>query len=600
MSAAGDPGTPGFDLRPGAPRPRRGRRLLRPGQTPLMAALETGRLRLTVAMGVFCLGFLAVSAKLVDATVLNGGDRVAGISALPHQVQRADIVDRNGVPLATSLATQSLYADPKFILNAKTVARRLVGVLPDLDVKDVEAKLSNPKARFLWIKRHLTPQQAYAVYQLGEPGLEFQPEERRIYPNGSLTSHVLGFTDIDNNGLAGVEKGLEPVITTQKEPVVLSLDVRLQHLMRTELAKAVTKFSAIGGSGMIMNVKTGEVLAMVSLPDFDPADVGNATDDQRFNRNTLGVYEMGSTFKIFNTSMALESGLVTLTDKFDATKPVRYGRFTIDDFKPHRGWMTVADILKFSSNVGSVRVIQTVGTARQQDYMRRLGFLEPPKLEVSDIGAPIVPKQWKEINAMTIAFGHGISVTPLHLITGVSAVLSGGHLHQPTLLKRPDGRPISDVQIISEKTSREMRQLLRYVVTASLGLAEAKGYLPMGKSGTAEKPVGHRYSKTARRSLFVGAFPATDPVYSIMVIVDEPKPIPETHGYATGGWVSAPVFGAVVQQMAPLLGMPPLDENDPAIQQATDLSLNPDAHKPSSLSSADGSTLASFSADDHR
>lgn len=579
---------------------RRGRRVLRPGQTPLMAALETGRIRLMVAIAVFGLGFLTVAGGLVNATVLNVAERSTNASSIPAPKRRADLLDRNGVPLATSLTTYSLFADPKFVFDPKNAARRLAEVLPDLDPKDVEQRLSNPKARFVWIKRHLTPQQQYAVHELGEPGLDFQTEERRLYPNGALTSHVIGFTSVDNEGLAGVEKGLDDVITGQREPVVLSLDVRLQHILHRELSATVAKFSALGGSAMIMDVRTGEVLAMVSLPDFDPQNVGSATDDQRFNRNTLGVYEMGSTFKIFNTALALDSGTVSLTDKFDATKPVRFGRFTIDDFKPKRGWMTVYDILKNSSNVGSVRVIQTVGVARQQEFMKKLGFLQKPSLEVSDIGAPIYPHNWREINAMTIAFGHGISVTPVHLITGVAAVFNGGHLRQATLLRRPEGRPIAETQILSAQTSKEMRQLMREVVASgALGLAEAKGYLPGGKSGTAEKSVGKRYSKNARRSLFVGAFPMTAPQYAVMVMVDEPQPIKETHGYATGGWVAAPVFGTVVRQMAPLLNIPPVDEDDPAIQHALQLDLAPH-DSPASETPPEGSTFASFSADRRR
>jgi cell division protein FtsI (penicillin-binding protein 3) len=344
----------------------------------------------------------------------------------------------------------------------------------------------------------------------------------------------------------------------------LTLDLRVQHAMRAELARAMGRFSAIGAAGIVMDVTNGEVLALVSLPDFDPNDATAIDDRARFNRATLGVYEMGSTFKIFTTAMALDSGKVTLNGGYDATKPIRIARFVIRDFHAKRRWLSVPEIFMYSSNIGTVKMALDVGIAEQRAFMGRLGLLRASPVELSEVGQPLVPAKWREVNAMTISFGHGLAVSPMQLAGGVAAIVNGGVLYPPTLRKRPAGEPLVGVRVISERTSEQMRRLMRLVVSKGTGRkAAAKGYLVGGKTGTSEKVVGRRYRAKALMSSFVGAFPMTAPRYVVFAMLDEPTGTLETQNYATGGWVAAPVVGAVISRIGPLLGVRPIDEEAP-------------------------------------
>lgn len=543
--------------------------------SPVGSALEQGRARLVVLMAVFTLGFGAVGAKLVGATVHFGDGTEAGgakVAAAKPLTNRADIVDRNGVLLATSLHTASLHADPKLILDAEEAARLLVQHLPELDYKTLLADLKSDK-RFVWVKRNLSPRQQQEIFRLGIPGLGFQTEDRRVYPQGPLAAHVVGFAGIDNNGLMGIEQAFDTRLKESDEPLRLSIDVRLQHVMRRQLLDTMAEFSAIGAAGMVMDIHTGEILSMVSVPDFDPHAPPPPQEEQdtdpRFNRNTLGVYEMGSTFKIFNTAMALESGHVRLADSFDATRPIRIGRFTISDFHPENKWMDVAEVFRVSSNIGSVKMAMEVGPAAQKDFMTKLGFLKPAKLEIPEIGWPIVPNPWREVNMMTISFGHGMSVSPVHLVGAVSGVVNGGVMHPATLMKVDDPAHVQGERIISQKTSDTMRKLMRLVVTeGTASKANTPGYVVGGKTGTADKVKGHTYARGARVSSMVAAFPINDPRYVVYVMVDEPKGTKKTFGYATAGWVAAPAIGSIVAQIGPLLGVKPQDNESPQVVQA--------------------------------
>ncbi len=536
------------------------------------SALEQSRSRLLVTAAVVTLAFTAIAARLVDATVLTTAaeprqTQAADVTTSP--VSRADILDRNGNVLATTLATASLYADPKLVIDADDAARKLAGALPDLDPKDLREKLSGDK-RFVWIKRTLTPSQHYQVHRLGIPGVYFQREERRFYPNSNLASHVVGFTDVDSKGLAGIERRFDQRLRSDAEPLRLSIDMRVQHVLKKEMTAAVTEFQALGAAGMVYDVRNGEVIGMVSLPDFDPHNPTGLDENTLFNRNTLGVYEMGSTFKIFNSAMALESGRVRLNDSFDATHSIKVGRFTISDFHGKHRWMTVAEIFQYSSNIGSVRMAMAAGIPTQRAFMTALGFTRPTPVELPENGWPLVPNPWREINAMTISFGHGISVSPMHTVAATAAVINGGVLHPPTLLKRPAGEEVPGTRVVSEATSNAMRKLMRLVVAGGTAkAASVPGYVVGGKTGTAEKQKGRSYSRNARLSSFVGAFPMHDPRYVVFVMVDEPKGNKRTHGYATGGWVAAPAVGAVVRQIGPLLGVPAVDETAPEILTAT-------------------------------
>ncbi|WP_245613237.1 peptidoglycan D,D-transpeptidase FtsI family protein [Skermanella stibiiresistens] len=549
-------------------------------------ALEQARGRLMVTVAVFALAFAAVGVKLVDATVMSqGGDTGLAQAASAHAIpaSRADIIDRNGVLLASSLATASLHADPKLVINPVEATQKLVSVLTDLDYQDTLSKLRSDK-RFVWLRRNLSPREHYEVNRLGIPGLYFQREERRVYPNANLTAHVVGFTGIDNNGLMGIEQSFDSRLRSSSEPVQLSLDVRLQHLVKRELQASVDEFQGLGGAGMIMDVKTGEILAMVSLPDFDPHAPTN-DENARFNRNTLGVYEMGSTFKIFNSALALDSGKIRMGDSFDATKSIRVGRFSISDSHGKNRWLTVPEIFKYSSNIGSVRMALEVGTPAQRALMERFGLLKRSPVELPEVGTPMVPHPWRDVSTMTIAFGHGLSVSPVQMTSAVSAAINGGVLHPATLLKRAPGTEIPGQRVISPQTSDQIRRLMRLVVTEGTGSsAAAPGYLVGGKTGTAEKVSGRGgYAKKALLSSFVAAFPINDPRYLVMVMIDEPKGNKRTFGYATAGWVAAPLAGRVIKQVGPLLGINPIDENRPDIRNATEIHLAPR-----------GSTLASY------
>jgi cell division protein FtsI (penicillin-binding protein 3) len=554
------------------------------------AALEQGRSRLVVTAAMFALAFAAVGLGLVDATVLRRGTEPGIAQAQPAgllQASRADIVDRNGVVLATSLASASLYADPQLVIDPVEAAEKLTAALPDLDYDSLVRDLASDK-RFVWIKRKLTPREQYVVNRLGIPGVAFQREERRVYPLGPLASHVVGFTGIDNNGLMGIEQSFDQALRGTPEPLALSLDMRVQHLMRRELQAAIDEFSGIGGAGIVMDLETGELLAMVSLPDFDPNAPMNLDENTRFNRTSLGVYEMGSTFKIFNSALAFESGKIGLASSFDATHPIRVGRHTIGDFRGKNRWLTVPEIFMYSSNIGSVRMVLEVGTEAQKALLGKLGLLSRPSIEIPEIGTPMVPNPWREVNTMTISFGHGLSVSPLQLVAAAGAIINGGVLRQPTLLRRDPGEPVLGERVVSPQTSSMMRRMLRLVVTdGSAGSAAVPGYVVGGKTGTAEKITGRSYNQKSRISSFLGAFPMHDPKYLVMVMVDEPKGTARTHGFATGGWVAAPAAGRIIAQLGPMLGIEPVDENRPDIRQAVDLFATP-------ATTPGGSTLASY------
>lgn len=537
------------------------------GQTK--QAIETGRNRLMVLGAVFSFCFLALGLRLFDLSVLSQPDDVRVAGAVETMVERAPITDRNGTVLATNLTTASLYADTSKLIDVDEAVSKLMRVLPDLSRVELDGKLRSGKS-FVWIKRNLTPRQEYEVNSLGLPGLSFQREERRVYPYGRLASHILGFVDIDSKGISGIEARFDDLLRDpgrHGKPLQLSIDIRVQHAVTDELARAVQTFRAIGGAAIVQDVRTGEIIAMVSLPDFDPNNPREATPENRFNRSTLGTYEMGSTFKTLNTAMALDAGVAKLTSGYDATHPIKYGRFTISDDHPKARWLSVPEIFIYSSNIGSVKMALDAGIERQKDFMTRFGMTRRLSVELPEAGTPLVPNPWREINAMTISFGHGISVTPLHLSTGVSALINGGIFFQPTLLRPDDARPPAGERVVSSKTSAAMRKLMRLTVTMGTGKkAEVPGYWIGGKTGTAEKAAGGGYARKALLSSFVSGFPMTEPRYVILVMIDEPKGTKETYGYATGGWTAAPTVGRIVERIAPMLGVLPTDGPDPATE----------------------------------
>jgi cell division protein FtsI (penicillin-binding protein 3) len=541
------------------------------------SAIDTGRSRLLIAGALFALAFLSIAWRLVDVAVFSQS-REPGA---PTEAQdgrfksgRADILDRNGILLATSLRVPSLFADPKLVPDPHAAALALATVLPDLDVADVEAKLSSDR-RFVWIRRDLSPREQYQINRLGIPGLDFQRETKRFYPHGRLMTHVVGLAGHDAVGLAGVEKSFDAALRDGDRSLQLAVDIRIQHIVREELERQIDSFNATGGAGVVLDVNTGELIAMVSLPDYAPEEYGDAPEEARFNRAALGIYEMGSTFKIFNTAMALDSGVSNLSSSYDATRPIQIARFTINDDHPKRRWLSVPEIFMYSSNIGSVKMALDVGGDRQRAFMGKLGFLSPVKVELPERGWPMAPSPWRPINTMTIAFGHGIAVSPLHLAGGVASVINGGIRRPVTLIKVPAGTAVPGERVIQQRTSETMRRLLRLVVEQGTGRkAQAEGYLIGGKTGTAEKVgAGGGYRQKALLSSFVAAFPMNRPRYVVLAMIDEPKANAESKGYATGGWVAAPAVKHIVARAAPLLGVLPVDESAPEIRRDLQIEL---------------------------
>ncbi|HEY7384409.1 MAG TPA: penicillin-binding protein 2 [Beijerinckiaceae bacterium] len=520
------------------------------------------------------LGFTAMFAGLGGRLVMlavapeQGGIRRASSSAI--SAARPDIIDRNGETLATDVKTVSVFAEPRNVIDKDEAVELLTAVLPDLNARELRERL-NTRRGFIWVKREITPRQQAEVHRLGIPGVGFLPENKRVYPNGIAAAHVLGFADIDNVGIAGIEKyidsqGLQDlngagfaVQAADLKPIQLSLDLRAQHAMRDELARALEKYKAKAAAGAIVDVNTGEVIALVSLPDFDPNNPVDALEKDRINRINVGVYEMGSTFKAITTAMALDSGRFTINSTFDARSALRYGRFTINDFHGQHRVMTMPEVFIHSSNIGTARMALGIGVEGHKAFLRKLGQLDRLRTELPESAEPLLPPRWGELNTMTIAFGHGLAVAPLQAVMATAALVNGGYLIPPTFLRRSpeEARKLAS-QVIKPETSEAMRYVMRLnAERGSATKAQVAGYFVGGKTGTAEKVVGGRYSKNRVLTTFMAISPADKPRYLFLTILDEPQGLPETHGQATSGWNAAPVTGAILERVAPLLGTPP-------------------------------------------
>jgi cell division protein FtsI (penicillin-binding protein 3) len=556
-------------------RRRRSQPLTRPGTARTTdkratRALEVSRTRLLITGVVLASAFAAISVRLVDVALMQEArePRVAHAPrAKAMRMDRADIIDRNGVLLATNLTTASLYANPRKVMDADAAARQLVTALPALREAEIARILKTDRA-FVWLRRNLTPRQQWRVNSLGIPGLYFQSAETRVYPNRTLAAHILGYVDIDHRGLAGVEKSFDASLRDNATPLRLTIDSRVQHSLRAELSRALAEFRALSAVGIVLDVRNGEVLAMTSLPDFDPNAAGSVRSGQRFNRASLGVYELGSTFKVFTAAMALEYGIVKMSSGYDATKPLRVAGFTIRDFHAKKRWLSVPEIFMYSSNIGAAKMARDVGGEAQREFFSRLGMLRAATIELPEVGAPLVPSPWRPVNTMTIGYGHGMAVSPLQLVAGVAAMVNGGLVYRTTLI-RSDTKPAPGKRIISKRTSNEMRRLMRLVVAKGTGgNAAALGYVVGGKTGTADKPGRGGYRGGGLIASFVAAFPMQAPRYVVLVVVDEPR-----GNKTTGGWVAAPVVRRVIERAAPLLGVLPVDEEAPAIQQALDIQI---------------------------
>ena len=532
--------------------------------------------RLIVLAGVFVLGFSAIGLQM--------GVQAASEPAEPRRwaaeadifADRADIVDRHGRVLATNLATHSLYAQPHIMVEPERAARELAAIFPDLDAEALARRFSDPGRRFIWIKRRLSPEQIQAVHDIGEPGLLFGPRQMRLYPNGRLAAHVLGgatfgregVTAAEVVGVAGIERAFDDHLRDPANagtPLTLSLDLTVQAVTTEVLEAGVRMLNARGGTAILMDAHSGEVVALVSLPDFDPNNrpsplvEGDAADSPLFNRAVQGLYELGSVFKTFAVAQGLETGSVQPQTMIDTRGPLRWGRFQIRDFRYHGPQQSVEQVLVKSSNIGTARIMQRIGGEQQRAFLAELGLLAPTAIELTEAptARPKTPANWSDLSTMTISYGHGMSSSPLHLAAAYATLVNGGTRVTPTLIRNP--RPVPGPHVISAETSAILRDMLRKVVTeGTASMAEVAGYAVGGKTGSADKPRARGgYYEDKVIATFAGAFPMHDPRYVLVVALDEPVFAVGGEARRTAGWTAVPVAAEIVRRTAPLLGLRP-------------------------------------------
>lgn len=521
-------------------------------------ALSHVRLMLLMLLFIGATAAIALRIGYLAAFADGGANRAyAGV------VARGDILDRNGIPLAQTIEAWSIGVHPaKIIGDKRELAAALARLMPERTAEDYYRILTS-KLTFTYLRRRATPELVAAVNRLGEPGFDLGREPERIYPQGMLAAHVLGFTDVNGQGVSGMEKVLERELAgpARASGVRLSIDSRVQQALEAELGAAMRKFSAIGAAGVVLDIKTGEVIALTSLPELNPNKPAQQGPDAAFNRATLGVYELGSTFKPFTVAMAMEEGIVrSFGQTYNCPRALQAGRFRITDTHPFGRACTVAEIMKESSNIGTAQIAAQVGGARQKEWLGRMRFLERVQIELPERGRPLNPgANWGDISTMTVGYGHGIAVSPLHLATGYATLFNGGYWRPATLLKHDGRNPVPQGErVFSADTSYKMRALLRLVVTHGTGKkADAPGYRVGGKTGTAEKIVGGRYTSGAVVTTFAGVFPMDEPRYVIVAMLDDPKATKDTYGFHTAGWNVAPVVSGVVSRIGPMLGVMP-------------------------------------------
>ncbi|MCZ4256035.1 penicillin-binding protein 2 [Sulfitobacter sp. PR48] len=536
-----------------------------------------GRL-LVLGVFFFC-AFSVVGARMGLLATSEAVEPRAHAPGAVISASRADIVDRNGNILATNFETHALYAQPRHMVDPAAAAKKLVGVFPDLD-EELLLKDFTGKRKFLWIKKKISPEQMQAVHDIGDPGLLFAPRDMRLYPNGKLAAHVMGGASFGKEGVhaaevigvAGVEKYFDDYLrdpANGNKPLQLSLDLTVQAAAEQVLAGGMKLFNAKGATSVLMDVKTGEVVSVVSLPSFDPNDrprpatKGDASDSPLFNRSVQGVYELGSAFKIFAATQAIELGLVNADTVIDTAGPMKVGGFRIGEFHgKNYGKLSVADIIVHSSNRGTGRLALQIGAARQQEFLKKLGFFEATPFEIVEAagGKPLLPKRWTELSSVTISYGHGMSSSPMHLAAGYAMLANGGYQVKPTLIKQET--PQLGPRLISANASADARRILRKVVTdGTASFAEVPGYQIAGKTGTADKPKPTGgYYKDKVIATFASFFPANDPKYVLIVTLDEAVETSGAKPRRTAGWTAVPVAAEMIRRIAPLLGLRPTVE----------------------------------------
>ena len=547
-----------------APRPERLRLV---GQRRQILAVMHQRLMFGMLVYAGIVAVITLRILYLAAFGDHAGRKEGLTSLIPD---RGDIVDRDGEPLARTIDAWTIALHPTKVIGDKlALARSLARLMPEQSEEQYFALLKSGKP-FFYLRRRASPALVEAVNALGEPGLAIQREPDRLYPQTSLAAHVLGFTDIDGHGAAGVERAFDKYLSdpaTRGQPLQLSISSKIQQALEHELSAAKDQFSAIGAAGVVMDVHTGEVLAMTSLPSLNPNTPGQGTPDQMFNRATLGVFELGSTFKPFTVAMAMDSGVVKSVGQiYNCPDALHVYGHTVHDTHPFGRACSVAEIMMESSNIGTAQIADQVGKARQQAFLKKMGFLDKVEIELRERGRALNPgSRWGPFETMTIGFGQGIAVAPLQLAMGYATLFDGVIYHPPTILKRgPNNALPAGRRVFTEDTSYRMRSLLRLVVMKGTGKkADAPGYRIGGKTGTAQKLINGRYSQTINITSFAGVFPMDDPRYVIVVMLDEPKATKDTYGFTTAGWNVAPVVSRTVSRIAPMLGVAPNMTREP-------------------------------------
>lgn len=538
--------------------------------------LTKARIRWVIVALVLVLG--TVGGRLIQLGATGTDSTIEGVARDVITASRPPILDRNGLEMAVDIRVPSLFAEPRRIIDVEEAVQKLRTVLPDLNEDWLRKRLTGDKG-FVWVKRELTPAIRDRIFQLGVPGLDFVTESKRFYPSGQEASHILGAVNIDNQGTMGIEKHMDDdslamlqsiglARGNEMTPVSLSVDLRVQHVMYEQLQDALVRYKAVAAAGVMLDIKTGEVIALASLPDFDPNNPStlfqdyNGVKNDRFNRITSGIYELGSTFKTITLAGALDSGKVRITDKFDARFGVRFGRFTIDDFHGKHRVLSLPEVYKYSSNIGTIKIMQQLGKDDFRAFLSKIGMDKPVPFELPEMRKPKVPEKFSEIVAATSSFGHGLSVSPLHMARAVAAFVNDGYMVPPTMYKRSEAEARQLYEpVISPATSAEVRYLMRLNAIGAGGSGSrmnkiANGYRAGGKTGTAEKVVNGRYSSNVNFNVFASAFPLDNPRYAMVIIVDEPKAENAQSG-VTAGWNAGEVSGRIIQRAAPMLGISP-------------------------------------------
>jgi len=534
---------------------------------------DNARIKLIIVTCCFSLCFATVAYRLIIVAMNSDikQNRQASISNY-----RKEIIDRNGNLLAVNLPSSSLFANPQKVVDHEKCIERLSKILPNLDKKKLLSDLKSDKT-FIWIKRDLLPKTQVEIFNLGLPGFDFEPEQKRVYTFGNLFSHIIGYVGRDFSGLAGLERYYDKFLNNQDEhennnkqgqakALELSIDVRLQGILNEEIDKTIKEFKAIGAVGIIADPNNGEILALVSKPDFDPHNPSLANSEELFNRASLGAYEMGSVFKSLTMAIGFDTKSITFHDAYDITY-MKIGRFQLKDTHPKRGWHSVAEIFLHSSNIGVSQIALEVGKINFKKYLKNLGLFDQLKIELPERATPLFPSdnRWNDLSTATMSYGYGLSISPMHFVQAMLPLVNGGYFHNLSLIKKSNID--TGIKVFEKETSNEMKKLFRLVVKEGTGRkADVKDYLVGGKTGTAEKLGGKQYLKNSRRSSFFGVLPASNPKYVIYIMFDEPKGTKETFGFAGGGWTAAPAVGRVLERMITLYGIKAVDENDKDVQ----------------------------------